>query len=75
MSCNCKSALAHVAHGAIGIAKSVAGIGLVSSTELIHRRKICGKCPNNKLGICADCGCVIVFKTTQADQKCERWSD
>ena len=74
MGCNCKSALAHVANGAIGIAKSVAGVGLVASNILIKRRKICGECPNNKLVICTDCGCVIVFKTTQADQKCERWS-
>lgn len=73
MGCNCKSTIARVASGAIGLTKALVGAGYVDSATLIHRRRTCRECPQNSGGICADCGCIIVAKTTQVSEKCERW--
>lgn len=44
--------------------------------ELEHRKQICTNCPNNKLGICVECGCIIEAKIRYFYDTCplHRWS-
>lgn len=51
--------------------------GVMASDELAaERRAICGECDRNKLGLCAECGCVIKFKTALLATFCPlaKWS-
>ena len=36
-----------------------------------ERRKICRKCPSNKLGVCIECGCPIYAKPRIKDEYCD----
>lgn len=40
------------------------------------RRTVCNQCPQQRLGICLQCGCVLSFKTKlmQADCPLGKWA-
>ena len=51
--------------------------GAVAPHKLTEeRRAICDECDRNKLGLCAECGCVIKFKTALLASFCPlaKWS-
>lgn len=82
---DCCDEIAFLAHGATGVAKSLAGIGKAPETVIKERRDICRRCPNrttNKsqryaanagmttLSMCLRCKCNIALKTRNADEQC-----
>jgi hypothetical protein len=42
-----------------------------------ERALICSECPNNKLGICSECGCPLISKTRSINSKCpiNKWNN
>ena len=74
--CNCndksqiKSVTNTIISGSIGIMKSITGHNYVNSATISKRRNICKNCEKNYLGICSECKCVILLKTTQSGQQC-----
>ncbi|MCC6580086.1 MAG: hypothetical protein IT440_06555 [Phycisphaeraceae bacterium] len=66
------------AHGAAGIVRSIAGIGVISPEEITRRRGICHHCQfarpcalsKRQMCSCSVCGCQIVHKTRLAGEQC-----
>ncbi len=77
MGCGCK-AVDKVINGAVGIAKSVTGVGVATEAEVEGRRVICRQCEhaipcnnnNGKKCVCAKCGCRLKHKTRVASESC-----
>ncbi len=79
MSCSgCIKQAAHMAHGAVALAKSKLGIGYAAQDVIERRRVICRQCERavpcpfnqHRFCWCAECGCQLVDKTRLADEEC-----
>jgi len=58
--------------GAIGITKSVSGIGVACPNEIASRLAICENCEIREGKKCGDCGCYIEHKTRLANEECPK---
>lgn len=65
-------------HGAVGLAKAVAGVRRAPEGEILQRRRVCRGCEKampcaglvGRACRCAVCGCVIRAKTANRDETC-----
>lgn len=74
-----------VAHGAVGLAKAVLGVGKAPQAVVAERRNLCRACEHatrnaaprfaatgglTSLSRCKLCSCVIIAKTRNAEESC-----
>ena len=79
--CGCN--LRQIARGAVGVAKSTAGVGIASPRVIARRRTICDACEHarpcrgkpGRACTCAICGCWVRHKARLAEERCPegRW--
>lgn len=56
--------------GIKGIYNSLTGNNYAKSEVISQRRDICSICDKKVSGICSECKCIILLKTTQETEKC-----
>lgn len=77
MGC-CGDNIRRLAHGATGLAKSLAGVDLARPATIEARRMLCRACPHAKpckrnpqrKCTCELCGCLLTHKTRLASEAC-----
>ena len=65
-----KSLVKTALDGAIGVTKSVLGVGIACEEVIASRRDACETCSYRKGKRCGKCGCVIRHKTRVAGESC-----
>jgi len=74
MGCNCgkekPTSFAGMASGAMKLAKSELGIGVVGEDVIATRRKHCEGCDRWNHGKCLECGCYTYAKTRLTREQC-----
>jgi len=74
MGCNCgkekTTSFAGMAAGAMKLAKSELGIGVVGEDVIASRREACEGCDRWNHGKCLECGCYTYAKTRLTRERC-----
>lgn len=74
MGCNCgkekTTSFAGMAAGAMKLAKSELGIGVVGEDVIASRREVCEGCDRWNHGKCVECGCYTYAKTRLTRERC-----
>ena len=62
--------LRDIAHGAVGKAKSVLGVGIAPASDISLRQALCQPCGYRNMDKCGICHCPIKDKTRLASESC-----